>query len=205
MKKNSTQVILLLVFAGIAVTSCIKDADDDELPTPPANEIPSNVDSTMITKDSVFKATAAYMQGIWMGQYQGYDLRQKTTSNIRRIVTFLPDGIYDSHVQGIVNANDSTAGFMEFEHEHGSYTFNAEKQAMNYSIEYDSLLNFETGKLEYSAGKMRPGGGLIKKYDESIIFSLEKEGKRDWIRTDGELVSPDNHSAAVIYIMNKQQ
>ena len=184
--------------------SCIKDAGDEDQPNPPATDtIPDN-DSTLVVIDSVFKASAEYMQGEWMAQYVGFDPRQMKTSAIRRLVLFSPEGYYDSHVQGIVNIEDTITTYKEFEHEHGIYSFDASRQLMKYTIEYDSLLNFGSDQLEYSHGKMRPGVGIVKEYDEEIWFSKEKDGKRDWVRKDDNLVSIDNHSANIIYIMKNQ-
>lgn len=194
---------LMLSFSCLFTTSCIKDADDDEQPTPPENDT-IITDTTKVVVDSVFKASVEYLHGEWMGQYVGYDKKQEATSAIRRLVFFSPDGFYDSHVQGIVNIEDTITTYKEFEHEHGSYTFDPDKQLVTYTIEYDSLLNFRSDQLEYSPGKMEPGVGLVKEYNERIWFSREKENKRDWIRTDENLMTPDDHAANVIYIMKQQ-
>ena len=203
--KRLSPCIFILGFSCILAASCIKDADDENQPKPPSiDTIPTKTDSTLVVIDSVFKASAEYIQGEWMAQYAGFDLKQMKTSAIRRLVSFSPDGYYDSHVQGIVDIEDTITTYKEFEHEHGRYSFDVSRQVMRYTIEYDSLLNFGSDQLEYSPGKMRPGVGLIKEYDEEIWFSKEKEGKRDWIRRDENLVSTDNHSANIIYIMKNQ-
>ncbi len=209
--KHLTPCVFVLAFSCIMATSCIKNSDDNDQPKPPVNDsIPMNTDSTAVDIDRTFKATVEYMQGEWMAQYAGYDPQQsqatgmEVVSAIRRLVTFSPEGFYDSHVQGIVDVQDTITIYKEFEHEHGTYSFNADKQVMKYVIEYDSLLNFGTDKMEFFPGKRGPGG-LVKEYDEEIGFSKEVDGKRDWIRKDLELMSTEDHSANVIYIMKKLQ
>jgi len=199
--KQLSLCVFILAFSCILATSCIKDADDEGQPKPPAIDTIPDTDSTLVVVDSVFKPSAEYMHGEWMAQYVGFDLRQMKTSSIRRLVFFSPDGYYDSHVQGIVDIEDSITAYKEFEHEHGMYSFDASRQLMKYTVEYDSLLNFGSDQLEYNPGKMRLGVGLVKEYYEEIWFSKEKDGKRDWVRKDDNLVSADNHSANIIYIM----
>lgn len=196
--------VFVVAFSCIMATSCIKDADNEGQSKPPATDTIPDTDSTLVVVDSVFKASAKYMQGEWMAQYVGFDLRQMKTSAIRRLVFFSPDGDYDSHVQGIVDIEDTITTYKEFEHEHGMYSFDESRQLMKYTIEYDSLLNFLSDQLEYSPGKIYPGVGLVREYDEEIWFSKEKDGKRDWVRKDDNLVSTDDHSANIIYIMKNQ-
>ena len=195
--------LIVLAFSCTLTISCIKDADDEEPQTPPDIDT-ITIDSTQVMIDSVFKASSEYLQGEWMGQYVGYDLMQGAMSAIRRLVYFSPDGFYDSHVQGIVNIEDTITNYKEFEHEHGTYSFDPDKQLVKYTIEYDSLLNFMSDQLEYNPGKIRPGVGLVTEYDERIWFSREQEGKRDWIRTDENLVTKEDKTVNVIYIMKQQ-
>lgn len=198
--------VILILMASIVQMSCIPNADNDAFQPPIIDPTDIVVDSTQITVDSSFVATMDYILGEWMGQYTGYDIRQGATSAIRRLVFFSPEGFYDSHVQGIVNIEDTISTYKEFEHEHGTYSFDALQQIMRYSIEYDSLLNFMTDKLEYNSGKMRPGIGLVQEYDERIWFSKEKDGKRDWVRTDENLVTAkDNTAVSIVYILKSQQ
>ena len=200
-----------LAFAGIMslmVSSCIKDADDEEQPTPP-EEIPAAVDSTDVQIDSAFVATTEHLYGEWMAQYVGYDPQQSMASDsdvvsaIRRWVQFSPNGFYESHVQGIVNTKDTITLYKEFEHEYGTYSFDEERQMMTYVVEYDSLLNFLTDQMEYYDGKVK-GPVTIPQYGERIWFSFEKEGRRDWIRTDDNLMSTEDHTAKLIYMMKTQ-
>lgn len=195
---------VIFILLPASNSSCIKYADDDEL-TPPSDTIPSTTDTTTVIVDSLFQADVSYIMGEWMAQYSGFDPMQMKTSSIRRLVAFLPDGSYDSHVQGIVDIEDTVTVYKEFEHEHGTYSFDASRQLMKYTVEYDSLLNFGSDQLEYSPGKMRPGIGIIKEYDERLWFSQEKEGKRDWVRKDDNLVSADDHTENIIYVMKSQQ
>ena len=199
--------LIILFLSSILATSCIKDANDEEQPTPP---IPVAVDSTTVLIDSAFTASVEYMAGEWMAQYVGYDPQQSMASGsdvvsaIRRLVFFSPDGFYESHVQGIVNTEDTITLYKEFEHEYGTYLFDEERQMMIYTVEYDSLLNFGADKMEYHAGKVK-GPVTIPQYGERIWFSAEKEGLREWIREDDNLMSVEEHTARLIYSMKRQQ
>ena len=211
MEKTKTRMRWMLyamagTVIGCTVLSCIKNADSDEQPQPPESDTTFVVtDSTTLLIDSAFRATGEYLAGEWMAQYTGYDPLQKKTSAIRRLVFFAPDGTYDSHVQGIVDVEDTITTYKEFEHEHGTYSLDEQMQLMKYSIEYDSLLNFMTDQLEFYPGKMRPGMGIQTEYSERLWFSHEEEGRRDWIRTDKDLTVSDSLPANIIYIMKRGQ
>lgn len=197
--------IIVSVCLSSVATSCIKD-DDDTPQQPQKNDsIVVVIDSTKVVVDSTFQATIEYLSGEWMAEYVGYDPMQDANSAIRRLFYFSPDGTYDSHVQGINSLqSDTVATYKEFEHEHGKYSFDVEKQLLTYSVEYDSLLNFFTDQLEYNSGKVMQGVGILKEYNENVWFSLEKEGKRDWIRVDDNLRTLDDHSSKLLYIMKNQ-
>lgn len=201
--------MLLCLFLSMNTASCIKDSNDEERPTPP-DETPVATDSTAVQIDSAFVATTEFLYGEWMAQYVGYDPQQSmasgsdVVSSIRRLVLFSPEGFYESHVQGIVNTEDTITLYKEFEHEYGTFAFDEERQMMTYTVEYDSLLNFNTDKMEYHDGKVK-GPVTIPQYGERILFSVENEGLRDWIREDDNLMSVEEHMARLIYSMKRQQ
>ena len=206
------QILDLTVFLFVfTVIACIRNADDEEQPTPSGiNDIPMATDSTAVQVDSTFIASTEYMLDAWMAQYAGYDPQQSmatgsdVVSSIRRLVFFSPDGFYESHVQGIVDTQDAITLYKEFEHEYGTYSFDEELQVMTYTVEYDSLLNFGTDRMEYHNGKVR-GPVTIPQYSERIWFSSENDGLRDWIREDDNLMSVEEHTARLIYSMKRQQ
>ena len=209
--KKLSKVFSRLALVGIIplmFLSCIKDSDDEEQPTPP-EDIPVVTDTTVVLVDSAFIASAEYMVGEWMAQYVGYDLQQSMISGndvvsaIRRLVYFSPNGFYESHVQGIVNTEDTITIYKEFEHEYGVYSFDEERQMMTYTVEYDSLLNFSADRMEYHNGKVK-GTITIPQYGERIWFSGEKDGLRDWIREDDNLMSVEEHTARLVYSMKRQ-
>lgn len=206
----SRWMLPLLVVATLAASACIGSSDDDGQPSPP----PTPADSASVVIDSTFFAPANYLVGEWMtqqGGYQGYDPMQSDSkkkdvvSSIRRLVLFTTDGQYDSHVQGIVDVSDSTfTEYREFEHEHGTYVYDAVRHAMTYTVEYDSVLDFQADKLKYYPAKLFGERERKKQYDEVIWFSAERDGRRDWIRVDDNLMVVDNHEAHVVYIMKNQ-
>ena len=201
--------MLLCLFLSMNTASCIKDSNDEERPTPP-DETPVATDSTAVQIDSAFVATTEFLYGEWMAQYVGYDPQQSmasgsdVVSSIRRLVLFSPEGFYESHVQGIVNTEDTITLYKEFEHEYGTFAFDEERQMMTYTVEYDSLLNFNTDQMEYHDGKVK-GPVTIPQYGERIWFSVENDGLRDWIREDDNLMSVEEHMARLIYSMKRQQ
>lgn len=211
MKKDGIYVLMLFISNIIicisgssTMVSCIKDAEEEEI-TPPIKQDTSVVDTTVVLTDSTFRATSTFFYGEWFSEYIGYDPMQRTNSAIRRIVTFYSNGDYDSHVQGINNYNqDSIQEYKEFEHEHGSFSFDEVNQLMKFTVEYDSVLNFFTDKLEFHDGKVVQGGDMKKEYDENVKFSIEKDGKRDWIRIEDNLMFVDNPSIRLVYSMKNQ-
>lgn len=200
-----TRVMLLITSLIFTANSCIKNALDEET-SPPEIIVPDSIDSTIVTIDSTFFATTSFMLKTWMGEYVGYDLMQGKMSAIRRQILFSPEGFYDNHVQGAnFTEEDSIIEYKEFEHEHGIFTFDSVRQVMTYTVEYDSLLNFATDQMIFYPGKMIQGTGLVQTYEENVHFSLIREGRRDWIRKDDNLVSLEDHSNQLIYIMKSQQ
>ena len=203
MEKIRTEITRLLRLAsvfsvvwGFSLVSCIGSTDDDEQPKPPVVVTPES-DSTLVLIDSSFTATAEFVLGEWMGQYVGFDARQRTVSAIRRLVYFAPDGSYDSHVQGLANMTDTTVTeYREFEHEHGTYAFDVHSQQMTYRVEYDSLLDFRNDRLVLNPAKVT--------WSERMWFSAQEEGRRDWIRTDENLTVPDDQAARVVYRMRRE-
>ena len=198
-----TSCIISCVLCTLAI-SCIKDADDDN--QEPGNSImPSSTDNTpLVERDVTFTANLDYIIGEWMAEYSGYDPMQKAVSTIRRSVAFNEDGTYDSHIQGVNGTQEGRMTYKEFEHEHGTYAFDETKQVMTYHVEYDMLLNFLNDEMERYPGKVGQDKELLQEYDETICFSYENEGRRDWIRIDDNLRSEEDNSGNLIYVMRHQ-
>lgn len=211
-KNNYTQFlcVLLAIFVVFIISSCIKDADEEQQKPPSETLSELSGDSIFVDIDSAFQASLHFLSGEWTTEYEGYDPQQSASSGkdvvsrIRRAVIFSDDGHYESHVQGIANVSDTITEFKEFEHEYGTYVFDVVRQSVRYVVEYDSLINFQDGNLTYHEGKVR-GKVELKEYDEKMWFSKEQEGKRDWIRIDENLMSTANHDARLIYVMKNQQ
>lgn len=204
MRKKLMSIIGFICFL-YAFISCIKDADDEPLNPPVPDPVPVESDSTEVVIDSLFATSEEYMFGEWMAQYSGYDPQMNKTSDVRRLVFFSPEGFYESHVQGIADIEDTVTIYKEFEHEFGTWVFDGKERTMTYTVEYDSLLNFELDVMTFFPGKFQQGFGVLQVYREKIWFSQEQDGRRDWIRTDDNLMSVDNHSARVVYAMKQVQ
>lgn len=198
--------MIMFVYSCMIMSSCIKNADDGEdKPKPePTDTIPVVNDSTAIVIDSAFVASVGDMVTEWMASYTGFDIRQNVNSMIRRNVAFSENGTYECHVQGIVDMED-TLSYKELEHERGTYAFDVERQMMTYQVEYDSLLDFRSDQMVFYPGKMLNGMTQVASYDERIYFTAEKEGKRSWVRTDDNLMSPIDHTVRLVYLMNRSE
>ena len=209
--KNGVNIIVIVMSLLLAVSSCIKDEQDEEQFVPPIDEPPVSADSATIAIDSTFQISMQDLYGEWQTEYDGFDPQQSfyqgkdVVSRIRKDFKFTDDGFYESHVQGIANIADTTiTEFIEFEHEYGRFSYDEQRQVMKYFVEYDSLINFRTDSLEFHAGKVR-GQNELSEYDERIWFSVEQEGKRGWIRIDDNLLPVDNHATSLYYIMKKRK
>ncbi len=186
------------------VTSCIPRADDEDTPEPP--EVV--VDSTSVNIDSTFVSQLSDIVGEWRAEYLGFDAnpQQMHPCSIRRSVIISPDGTYDSRVMGMmIVESDSVAEMTEytnFEHELGTYEFDAATQTITFHWEKDSLVNFRNSMLEPSVAKLRFGQPYFEAYTERVWFTPAQGGKRGWIRIDENLVSATDSVSLLPYRLN---
>ena len=153
-----------------------------------------------IPVDESFIPTQAYIQGVWAGEYQGWDDVQKQNTTIRRKLTLNANGTYTNSIAGQLVA--SGKDFYPFEAEGGTYTLNQSTGVITYTCEYDSVLNYReqsytryTSKHYYSKQE--------KTYTENAKFSESQSGQRVWITKDMYLQSLTAETLDLVFSMSK--
>lgn len=183
------------------LSSCIPRATDEELlelfPTAPVDTI-SDVRKYI---DSSFIAPLEMLHGTWTANYSGFDPQQDSLSNIRRQFVLSVDGNYDNYVQGIIGS--SRTDFTPFEHEHGTFRYDEQTGYISYKVEYDSIVDFHTGKYQYFPFKMSATIMGVREYSEKVWFTVAANGRRAWVRQDENLRNIQEIFAPCFYPLNK--
>lgn len=197
--KKKFYLLSLLIMSAIVCASCI--GDDDEV------ELNPNVDKFEV--DESFKASASYLQASWQGEYSGYDENQKANTNIRRLLVLNSDGTYENTVQGIlVNKTSNKAQYTDFEKEYGTYYYNG-SNTITFNVSVDSLINYQTEKLEYFSKKHSYSGSStdtskdVSTYTEGVQFQTS-QGDHQWITKDVYLSNLKGRDLELFFIMKKQ-
>lgn len=165
-------------------TACDDDDEPLKKPTEETKIIKSDYDGKV---DTDFQPDASYLQKEWSGEYQGWDAVQKKNTTIRRKLTLNPNGTYTNIIAGklIESGKDQ---FFKFESEGGKYTYNQSTGTVNYTCEYDSILNYrDQSYTRYS--KKHYYSDEKANYTEKAEFSEMQQGKRVWITKDTYLQS----------------
>jgi len=192
---RSTLILAILQFLGFGVESCklLYGPDPDELD-------PIKPDSICPERDINYKGTVSDIIGQWQGEYSGWDYRQKCITNIRHLLTINEDGTYSKFIQGILvgKAKDKTE-FTTFEKENGKYSFNFDNQSVIFTMSQDSLINYETGELEYQDQKFEE----TITYKTNVWFTSNESGERYWIQVDSTMNHPKNDKDFCVYILKR--
>ena len=198
MKKNLF-LLPLLAMASLAFTSCI-DPDDDV-------KLNDNVDQFEI--DESFKASSSYLQASWQGEYSGYDENQKANTNIRRLLVLNSDGTYVNIIQGIlVSKTNNKTQYTDFEKEYGTYHYNG-YNTITYNVQVDSLINYQTEKMEYFSKKHSYSGSStdtskdVSNYTEGVQFQTSN-GDHQWVTKDVYLSNLKGSDLELFFIMKKE-
>ena len=197
---KSFLLLPLLAMTTVVFTSCIKDDDDDV-------KLNENVDQFEI--DETFKASASYLQASWQGEYSGYDENQKANTNIRRLLVLNANGTYTNTIQGIlVSKTSNKADYVNFEIEKGTYSYNG-SNTITYTVQVDSLINYQTEELEYFSKKHSYSGSStdiskdVSSYTEGVQFQTTN-GDHQWITKDVYLSNLKGSDLALYFIMKKE-
>ena len=178
MKKSFYQV---LFFA-----SCITftaSCGSDPIPEPNPDSI---IDKKEFEIDETYVPSASVIRNTWVGEYEGFDAKQEAKTTIFRTLTLNPNGTYTNEIKGLL-VKDGKDEKTVFEKEKGTYEYI--NGTIHYTVQYDSLLNYQTQqfigynkKHYYSAD----GNNTSDKanYTEKAMFSVQKEGKRQWVSKD---------------------
>lgn len=153
--------------------------------------------------DPSFFPEATYIQDTWLGEYEGWDVHQRTATKIKRLLTLHPDGTYSNLIQGVLTATGKT-DFVDFEREYGTYTYTGNTRVVTYTVKSDSLLDFASQQFT-GYDKKHYIDHETGTYTEPILFTTEKEGRRKWITRDYNLVSMDDKRSPVIYTMDRRE
>lgn len=142
-----------------------------------------------IVIDKSFIPSIAYLQGVWIGEYQGWDVMQQDLSQIKRELTLYPNGRYANVFRG---AMGTSTNFTDFEREAGTYFYDSQSQTITYTVFTDSLLDFRTRKLMPNTKDT---------YQEKTQFSYIVDGQRKWYIQDKNLVSEEDRRTPITYYL----
>lgn len=188
--KKLFYLLSLLMVSTTVCTSCIKDEDEEEIKlVDPAK------DEDLVIDES-YHATLSFLQKTWTGTYSGYDENQKANTNIQRKLELRSDGTYINTIEGIlVSKSDDKSDYTFFEKEKGTYKYNG-TNSITYNVTEDSLINYQTEKLEYFSKKHSRAGGSdtsndLSTYTEEVQFN-NKAGEYRWVTKDVYLSNIEN-------------
>ena len=152
--------------------------------------------------DESFYPEVSYIQGTWLGEYEGWDWLQQVNSKIRRRLVLYPDGRYENLIQGVLPmaGHDS---YVDFEREKGTYNYSVPTRTLTYLVETDSLLDFRTQQFVGYTNK-HYYDHAEDEYTETPQFTQETEGRRKWLTYDNSLLSPEDKKSPLMYSMDKQ-
>ena len=165
---------------------------------PPVPPITDNVDAEKYI-DASYKPSLSEIQKVWAGEYEGWDNNQTKNTKIKRLLTLKPNNTYTNVIQGVL-VESGKSDYVDFEHEKGTYSYNARTQTITYTVESDSVLDYGKQKFDGYKGKKyydRTEGN----YTEKVSFSSIKDGQRSWITRDAYLQSLTDKTINIAFAM----
>lgn len=185
----------LLWVLGFGMMGCIEQGDEYgpvvEYGPPP----------TELAIDNNFMAALSYLQGEWAAEYEGWDYIQECNTIIRRKLKLNPDGTYTNLIAGKLPKNGEDRFFL-FESEGGTYTYDPSRGKVTYTCQYDSVLNFRDQSFTLYNRKYYYDH-MDDDYTEKVLFTVEKNGKREWVTHDTFLLPKDSNDSTLEYRMNR--
>lgn len=149
--------------------------------------------------DDSFIPSITDLQGVWNGEYEGWDVTQQVMTKIKRELTLYPDGRYTNIIGGQIPyvGRDS---FIKFEAEGGTWSY--QDGTVTYMCQYDSILSFhDQSYIVYT--KKHYYDHEAASYTEQARFTYEHDGLRDWVTQDNNLQVSASDNRRVVYVMNK--
>ena len=189
----------LLWVLGFGMMGCTETGDEYG-PEPVVEYGPPPV--TELALDVNFKATLSYLLGEWAAEYEGWDDVQRRDVTIRRTLNLAPNGTYQNHIEGKMPEGSDKQDFFLFESEGGTYTYDPSRGVVTYTCQYDSVLNFRDQTFTRYEQK-HYYDHMDGAYTEKVLFTVEKNGKREWVTND-TFLSPTSYNSSILeYRMNR--
>lgn len=200
MKKQFYYLSLQLLFVGALFFSC---SDEDS-----SSEAQDNTDEeTVFQVDKNYIPSTSTLQKTWYGQYNGWDDVQKKNTTIGRTLVINPNGTYTNTIHGRL---DSSQDLIVFETEKGTYSYNSSDGILTYTVQYDSLINYQTlqktgyvKKHYYSANGNNSADKAI--YTEKAQFTVIKDGSRQWVAKDTYLQQLTAETLELYFLMENKK
>lgn len=187
-------------------TACGSDGEEGEIIDPDKKTDPTtaaivNDTQALSYVDESYRPAVEEIQGKdWVGEYTGWDENQQANTNIRRLLKLKANGTYTNVIQGKLIGSGKEDRWADFEHEAGTYSYNASSKTVTYIVRTDSVLHWETQKMKgYTKKKYfdREEGS----YTETARFSTLKDGSRSWITQDMYLQSLTDKTINIYFMM----
>lgn len=185
--------VVALVLGSFMLCAC-PDPDTDPIPDPdPIRDF--NIDESHIPSSETLQTT-------WFGEYSGWDAVQEKDTKIGRTLVLNPNGTYTNVIQGSLDGKE----LINFESEKGTYTYNGSTGIITYTVQYDSLLNYQTQKMIGYAKKhyySADGNNTDdkKNYTEKTTFTKPTNGKRQWVVKDTYLQQLTAETLELFFLM----
>lgn len=181
------------------VMSCGDDGDDSKSdPEAPETAITNNVDAEKYI-DASYSPSLSEIQKSWAGEYEGYDSNQKKNTKIKRMLVLEPNNRYVNIIQGVL-IESGKSEYVDFEHEKGTYSYNARTKTITYTVEADSVLDYAKQYFNGYRGK-KYYDHTDGNYTETVSFSALKDGQRAWITRDTYLQSLTDRTINIAFAM----
>lgn len=176
-----------LLVAGLCATACGGDDDDEEtIVEPEKTDI-----VTQFKIDEDYFPTKATIQNTWVGEYEGWDAKQEATTKIERTLTLNANGTYTNEIGGILVKSGHDSELILFEKEKGTYIYNASTRTVTYTVQYDSLIDYQTlhyigySKKHYYSSDGKNASDKKNYTEEALFTQIGEQGAfRKWVSED---------------------
>lgn len=183
MKKLFYPVVLFV--SCLFLTAC-PDGEEEIKPNPEPDKTDPAIEQFEI--DENYVPSISTIQNSWAGEYEGYDAKQEANTKIWRKLTLNANGTYTNVIEGVLVKSGQTE-YTPFEKEKGTYEYNKNTGVITYTVQYDSLIDYQTlhyigytKKHYYSADGKNTSDKA--NYTEKAMFTVLKEGIRKWVSKD---------------------
>lgn len=187
-----------LLVAGLCATACSDKDDKKDEPIEEPCTVCGKVDCGGHPIIDDFKidwdyfATKATIQNTWAGEYEGWDAKQEATTKIKRKLTLNANGTYTNEIYGILTGKEGEKNdYYPFEKEKGTYVYNASTRTVTYTVQYDSLIDYQTlhfigySKKHYYSSDGKNASDKKNYTEEALFTQIGEQGAfRKWVSED---------------------